>query len=320
MDLDVLKRVHGFGRLKHEADGKVSLRFTAIDPATKFLTCSCGKSDCQIQLLRGLREHISSLFRATASCGYEEVFADFDRAEDPWPGVIYALQMAASIEDVFADPSYVDDSEAAFWCEPVWENDERDREAASKYAAALIIFNFVWAAYEAAIETSAGSLYPKDKVPVRGRKILQSEQAIVDSMPSFAYIYRLARFCCLKAPLLQKDISKSENDYGLVGAASAAELGRVFRNYLVHGNDSFHPHYVNTWTFYRFYAVSKMLLVLIQILVLRRIDNIDARVRLSQNADEGDEGYERVQWIFCNLHLREPLWIGKDPKQVQDPT
>src|SRR5215218_9104613 len=92
---------------------------------------------------------------AIVVCGFEEQFEAFGRSEDPWPGVIYALQMAASLEDVFADPSYVDDSEAAFWCRPAWDSDEEDREAASKYAAALIIFNFAWTAYEAAIETSA---------------------------------------------------------------------------------------------------------------------------------------------------------------------
>jgi hypothetical protein len=63
--------------------------------------------------LRGLREHISVLIGAIGSCGYEGVFSDFEASNDPWPGVTYALQMAASIEDVFADPSYVDESEAA---------------------------------------------------------------------------------------------------------------------------------------------------------------------------------------------------------------
>lgn len=314
MEFEELMKLPGFGRLKHEADGKVSLRFTAIDPATQLLTCSCGKPDCQIQPLRGLREHISSLLRAILSCGYEEVFSEFERSDDPWPGVIYALQMAASIEDVFADPSYVDDSEAALWCEPAYERDEEDREAASKYAAALITFNFVWAAYEAAVETSASNLYSRDKIPVRGRKVLQSEQAIVDSMPSFPYIYRLARFCCLKAPKLQQSISECESKYGLAGAA-AAELGRLFRNYIVHGEDP-PPQYANKWTFYRFYAVSKMLLVLIQILLLRSITDRDARVPLSLNADKG---CERVQWLFCNLHLREDRWRDQDPKHIQEP-
>lgn len=312
MELDVLRRMPGFGRLKYGADGVVYLRFTAIDPAIQFLTCSCGKPDCQIQSLRGLREHISALFRAIVSCGHEEAFSDFDRSDDPWPGVVYALQMAASIEDIFADPSYVDDSDAASWCRPAWERDEEDRETASKYAAALITFNFVWAAYEAAIEASAGSLYSKDKIPVRGRKVLLSEQAIVDSMPSFPYIYRLARFCCLKAPKLQQTISEGEKKYGLAGAAAAAELGRLFRNYIVHGNDP-PPQHAHNLEFFRFYAVSKMLLVLIQILLLRRINDRNARVRLSLNADKG---CERAQWLFCNLHLREDRWRGRDPGHI----
>ena len=69
--------------------------------------------------------------------------------------------MAASLDDVFVDPAYLDDSEAGFWCSSAWESDEDDREAGSKYVAALIMFNFVWNAYEAAIRDICRQSFPE---------------------------------------------------------------------------------------------------------------------------------------------------------------
>jgi hypothetical protein len=134
--------------------------------------------------------------------------------------------MAASLEDVFADPSYVDDSEAAFWCRPAWESDEEDREAASKYAAALIIFNFAWTAYEAAIEISANGVYPKDKVPVRARRLFQAEPELSAGVEVFDVSYKVARQICIRLPSIASSIQDIEKKYALSGAAAAAELGR----------------------------------------------------------------------------------------------
>src|SRR5215204_865299 len=121
MDIEELKLLRGFGRIAYSETGKPTLKYRAIDPADHYVRCSCGNADCWTHQLTPLREHMVALFRAIGVCGLEEQFEAFNRSEDPWPGVIYALQMAASLEDVFADPSYVGDSEAAFWCRPAWE-------------------------------------------------------------------------------------------------------------------------------------------------------------------------------------------------------
>ena len=186
MNADELKLLSSFGRLRYDDDGKPALKFRATDPANHYVICGCEKPDCWTQQLVPIRDHIVALFRAIVSCGFKEQFEDFSRADDAWPGVTYALQMAASLDDVFVDPAYLDDSEAGFWCSSAWESDEDDREAGSKYVAALIMFNFVWNAYEAAIEISAGSLFPKDKTPVRGRRLFQSESQLVPGVLDFA--------------------------------------------------------------------------------------------------------------------------------------
>ena len=305
MNDDERALLNRFGRVGYSEAGKPILKYRAIDPADRYVKCGCGKADCWTTQLVPLREHMVLLFRAIVSCGFEEQFVGFSRADDPWPGVIYALQMAASLDDVFADPSHVDDSDAASWCEPAWENDEEAREGASKYAAALITFNFAWNAYEAAIETSVDGLFPKDKVPVRGRRLFQTEPQLSDGINLLDISYRVARQLCVRLPILKDDIERIETKYNLSGASAAAELGRIFRNYIVHGADPM-PVHSSGAACARFYSVTRLLLLLIQSLVLRRIKNPNQPVPLSANQNRGSQ---RAGRFLQNLHRHEALWI-----------
>lgn len=314
MDIEELKLLGGFGRIAYSATGKPILKFRAVDPADHYVRCGCGKADCWTHQLTPLREHIVALFRAIVVCGLEEQFEAFDRSEDPWPGVIYALQMAASLEDVFADPSYVDDSEAALWCRPAYESDEEDREAASKYAAALIIFNFAWTAYEAAIETSANGIFAKDKVPVRARHLFQAEPELSAGVEVFDVSYRVARQICMRLPALASSIQDIDKKYALSGAAAAAELGRIFRNYIVHGADPM-PVGSSRAACARFYSITRLLLLLIQLLVLRRLKEPARPVPLSANQDRGSQ---RAGRLLQNLHRRETLWVEPELMRLED--
>lgn len=124
--------------------------------------------------------------------------------------MIYGLQMAASLDDLFADPSYVSDDEAALRCGSAWARDEEDRRLASKYAAALIIFNFAWNAYEAAIEISAGDSLAKDKTPVRGRKLFQAEAKEASRIAALPVSFRGARHVCGSDASLKTELAKIE--------------------------------------------------------------------------------------------------------------
>ncbi len=251
------------------------------------------------------------LLRALVSCGVEEMLPGQGRGDETWPSVIYPLQMAASLENVIADPSFVDDSEAALWCETAWDRDVEDRREVSSYIAALTVFNFVWLAYEGAIGEAVGDGFTNDKVPVQGRKLLHAHAEIVDALPSLPLLYRISHHYCKGTGSLEIEADQIKNKYSLSGGAAAAELGRLFRNYVVHGDDP-SPIYrgPDAAALYRFYAIAKMLLVLIQGIALITLENGDRPVPLSATLDRDRE---RAQWLLSNLHLRDELWMGRDP-------
>lgn len=307
--------VPGMGRVEYDESGCAKLRYTAIDPAFKLYTCKCGRADCNISSFRPLRDHIAELVRVILSAGHEGKLPGAHDAYEAWPGVCYPLQMAASIEDVFADPSITDDSESWAWCSPAWESDEQDREQASKYVAGLTIFNFVWMAYEDAIRESHITKYVKDKLPVQARRHFSDFTDATGDMPLLAFSYRLARHCCLKDDVLTDEISNIEAKYDLKGAAAAAEIVRLFRNYIVHGSDPIPIYHLNGgWAFARFYAMSRLILLLIQSLIRLQLDNPQDLIPMSRTFDHITEP---AGAIFKNLHLQPKLWRTSTAAQDQ---
>lgn len=293
----------------HRWSGIRDADFRATDVADRLLVCSCGRPECAVSMQRPLRDHIAILYRAILSCGFNELLPGVER-QDPWPGVTYALAMAASVENVYADPYHVDDSQAGLWCGTAWDREEEDRATASRYVAALSIFNFVWLAYEAAIERVVGSAGAGDRLPVRARKLFQAE-APEQCAPAIRMMYAGSRRLCRGTGALERDIAAIESRYGLSGAAAAAELGRLFRNYIVHGDDpvpidglcDFQP-------IFRFYAVAKLLLLLVQLLALGSLSDPGAVIALSVNKDDERE---RAGWLLSNLHLVDGRWRHLDP-------
>ena len=148
--------------------------------------------------------------------------------------------------------------------------------------AALITFNFAWSAYEAAIEISAGGLFPKDKMPVRGRRLFQAEPQLAEGVLGFEPSYRFARrTLCGRLSEIQDDIENIERKYGLSGAPAAAELQEVFRNYIVNGADH-NAIYGSGAACARFYSFTRLLLLLgIQLLIFRRLKEPTTAVPLS---------------------------------------
>lgn len=260
------------------------------------------------------REHIANLIHGIFSAGHFGLIDGCDDTQYPWPGVTFPLQMAASIEDVFADPSYIDESDAGLYCESAWDRDEEDRDAASEYVAALTIFNFVWMAYEDAIRQSSILDFKREKLPVQARKHFAKHASLIDHIPALSYLYRIARKCCLNAEPLADEVTAIETKYQLTGASAAAELGRVFRNYVVHGSDPIpldgYPKY---WGIARFYTVSRMLLILIQCLISLRLTDAGMLIPLSLMRDEE---VEEAGVIFARLHQKANLWRRYPSQQL----
>ena len=278
--------------------------YRSTDPANRYVRCGCGRTDCWTYDLLPLRAHVAALFRALVALGVEERFTGFSRHDDPWPGVIYALQLAGGIDDVASDPTFVNDDESSFYCEPVADREDEERELASKYTAAFIMFNFAWSAYEAAIEISATGEFPKDKLPVRARKILAIEANDASKITELDASYKLARIICGRVTTLESELGLIETKYRLAGPPAAAELVRIFRNYIVHGGDILPVDSVMPC--YRLYAVTRVVLLLIQYLVLRRVTRPAEGVLLSANLEE--LGSEPAESVMRNLHYADRRW------------
>jgi len=283
--------------------------YRATDPANRYVRCGCGRTDCWTYDLLPLRAHVAALFRALVALGADERFADFSHHDDPWPGVIYALQLAGGLEDLSTAPAYANDDDSSFYCEPVADREDEEKELASKYTAAFIMFNFAWTAYEAAIEISAAGEFAKDKLPVRARKILQAEAGDASKMTGLDASYKLARKICGHVTSLESDLGLIETKYRLAGPPAAAELVRIFRNHIVHGGDTLPVDSVMPC--YRLYAITRIVLLLIQYLVLRRVTRPAEHVFLSANLEE--LGKEPADLVLQNLHYADRSWRTSVP-------
>ena len=294
------------GRYSLDDEGRAVLRYTAIDPIDYYVRCGCSKPDCWTTDLRPLREHMNAIIQAILACGAKNLI---EGGQDAWPGTLYALHMAVSIEDVFVDPSYIDDSNSAVYCDIAWDFDEEQREYSSKYVAALAIFNFTWTAYEAAIENALGTNFSKDKLPVQARKFLKdAAERFEDNLPAFTGSYKVAWGICHRIAGIRDDLDLIEKKYGLTGAAAAAELARIFRNHVFHGKDSTPLSGGSTMTSH-FYATTRLLLMLIQLLLLHTARDTGADIPLSLIDD--DKGERPARHVLLNLHRPEARWISK---------
>lgn len=286
-------------------------RYRATDPAYRYVRCNCGRAECWMTGLLPLPHHFAALYQAIVALGFAERFSWINRQDDPWPGVTYALQMAGGIEDVICDPANVHDSEAAFYCETVADREDEDRELASKYAAALIIFNLAWTAYESAIEISARDETIKETLPVHARRLFQIEADQASQIKALDQSYRVARHICERRDPLKDEFARTISRHGLTGPAAAAEMIRIFRNYIVHGDDPLPAESVLPC--YRFYAITRVILLLTQHLIWRRVTRPSRPVPLSVNKEE--IGREPATLFLRNLHYADAQWRTMTPKR-----
>lgn len=269
--------------------------------------CGCGQPNCWIPSLLDLRSHCAALFRAIVSLGYSERIANTCRQDDPLPGVINALSMAGGIESFVANPAFVNDSEASLWCGTAWEAEKEERAYASAYAEGLVVFNFIWNAYEAAIESSSDGKFGKDKIPVQARRLMAAESEQAGKVRNMGVLYRAARHFCLLDDRLKKEIAASESKYKLEMPAAAAELVRIYRNHVLHGREA--PPIYNMDPCWRLHTIERLLLVLIQYLVLRMVVRPRQRVLLSINHEE--LGAESADQYLRNLHYEDKIWRNR---------
>lgn len=262
-----------YARHLRAPDGSVFARYTAIDPADQAIHCTCGNPDCPRARLLPFREHISELYRVLSDISHEDLAVS---EHSDWDGVLYGLRMAASIEDVTADIGHVENPMVYALCEPTIDYDHAQSEMASKYVAGATIFNFVWQAYESAVASTFPSEFPKllkeARLGERGRRLFEARSEMSALFYGLEEIVGLAFFQCERGELFTHRLERVKERFAARDLVAAAELCREFRNFLFHGEDQSPSHEdwgsstISRCRLYRFYTVSRLLLILIQAL------------------------------------------------------
>lgn len=260
-----------FGRWMTNERGDLAKRFVAVEAADKAIACTCGKPDCHRARLLPFRDHVSELYRVVRRLSEGQSLGCEPCA---WSSVLYGLRMAASIEDVDADTGYVEDPLVFALCEPSIDYEGAQSEMASKYVAAVSIFNFLWLAYEAAVTATAPGelrrLAREARCGERGRRLLEARPEMSALFRGVNDLARLALLQCRKGGLMPARCARVEEHYAGRGLVTAAELCREFRNFLYHGEDEA-PHHedwgdpvTSRCRIFRIYTVSRLVLYLIQ--------------------------------------------------------
>lgn len=227
-----------------------------------------------------------------------------------WLAVTYFLQMAGSLENAIADTAFAD-VEAGLWCTPAAEYDDLHSEIASKYIAGLSVFNFLWAAYEAAVEVAGQNAFSSDTTAIRGRKLIGAQDAFTSGMLGAGKLISVALHCCNNWPSGIVKFQELKRQYSLTGLAAGAELSRLFRNHIAHGDDTI-PTPDHAWrthagkrglaqhSVYRFYAVGRLLLLFIQTMAFHAVRDPDQ----PRPFLEKDERPRSPREVLQTVHLK----------------
>ena len=115
-------------------NGEVRISYRATDPLWG--------SDHLQEGMVGLREHLRRL------CVSAHELSSFP-LQGRWHDVAHNLELAHALTDLFAD---TDLDESSMWCSPAAEYESANSEVAAKHLASVIVFTFVWTAYECAVD------------------------------------------------------------------------------------------------------------------------------------------------------------------------
>jgi hypothetical protein len=184
--------------------------------------------------------------------------------------------MAASIENIEADTGYVDNPLVFALCEPTIDYENARSEIASHFVAGATIFMFCWQAYESAVAATARTeltrLLKEQRLGERGRKLFESRPEISARFIGLKQVLWMSLLQCEHGGLFTDRLNRLKSRYPAPGLILAAELSREFRNFELHGEDDLPEHedwgsaIVAHCRLSRFYAISRLVLYLIQAL------------------------------------------------------
>ncbi|MER8639728.1 hypothetical protein [Mesorhizobium sp. M1365] len=193
--------------------GELEKRYLATDPADGAIVCTCGSPGCHRAMLLPFREHVAELYRVILRLNEEDLHVS---EPSPWSSVLYGLRMAASIEDVEADTGFVEDPMVFARCEPTIDYERGQSEMASKYVAAAAIFNFLWLAYEAVVDTTVPDelrrLGKEGRLGERGRRLLEAKSEMSARFRGLGDLVKLALLQCRRVVGYSTDAHVLSND------------------------------------------------------------------------------------------------------------
>lgn len=295
----------GYGRWIHFAGGGRRRRYTAIDPMDLTFHCPCGQAGCVRMKQLDFRDHITELYRLINRAYDTPGGLSFE-----WSSVSFALKLGASIRDIDAYTGYVEDPGMFALCEPSGDYEDADSEMVSKYVAGASIFNFLWLAYESAVSLTEPNelvrLLKDGRLGERGRRLFESHPELDGTLYGLNDTLRVALRLCLIGQRFDDRLNRIQTRFPDLNLVMAAELAREFRNFVAHGEDEVpdHPDWCaregphSHARLRRFYAVSRLLLLLIQGL---------AWISVSPTAVTDGEWDDQanLQDLFTRLHLRD---------------
>lgn len=264
------------------------------------------------------------LFNALVECEGEGLLLPFtapDGSVHTWRAVNYAIQMAAALEEVTVDTAYVDVSMSWMMCGGAADFEDAHSRVAEQYFAAAITFNFLWNAYEAAIRVAAKTDYANDKTAVRGRKLAALISRNGGGIPVLAKLTRGAERFCRLGGGLERELSTFTCRNG--GAEAAAELARILRNHIAHGRDE--VPLPSNWgpdeatergRIFRIYAVSRSILMLIQLFAIHSLTNPHDQIHQSWFDPDADRS---ALDTVTNLHLTQETLDDEDQRMKITP-
>lgn len=283
--------------------------------------------------LRGLRDHIAFLHRAISRAEEEGLFdvrraraAEAERtpslfavaddfavppyvSESSWRGPAYHLQMAASLHQIGADTAYVDSRGHWMWCGPRIEYENAHSDLASKYMAGLVVFNFVWMAYENVVEIAAAGRWPKKLSAAKARLLFSRaplKEAPLEHLPCLIKI--VDNLC--QDRVMQTEIKSYRVRFARPYSAEAgADLCRIIRNHVAHGDDEVPEpgdgDHANL-SVHRLFGATRILVCLIQILATYCLADPEAEIGAEWiYPDDGDQPLTGAA-AFRYLHLEAP--------------
>lgn len=276
----------GLERLDRRAweRGEVRIEYRATDPLWGV--------DPAAEGLVSLREHVRRLCIAAHELSRMPL-------DGRWGDVAHNLELAHSLNDVFADTD-IDDT--SLWCSPAADYEAADSEVAAKHLSCVIVFTLVWTAYECAVDMLVSGGGGKG---ARGRDLIASRE------PSHVPHLRETLLAAMELDPRGTDHSnggmRAMMKAGSVAGVAAEHL-RQFRNRSIHGDlpkpdpTDWGPRaeYVADADprLRRFQANTRLTLLLLQILAA-------SDVKPGTELEEGlDDPYDAKQ-VLLSLHCSE---------------